>query len=42
MSRNETIRSLSRGLAVLQAVQDGVGMSLHEISRATGLPSRHC
>lgn len=37
MSRNETIRSLSRGLAVLQAVQDGVGMSLHEISRATGL-----
>jgi len=37
MSQNETIRALSRGLCVLQAVQDGGGMSLHEISRATGL-----
>jgi IclR family transcriptional regulator, mhp operon transcriptional activator len=37
MSRNMTIRALSRGLSVLQAVQDGAGLSLHEISRATGL-----
>jgi IclR family mhp operon transcriptional activator len=38
MSKSETIRALSRGLGVLQAVQDGDGMSLHEISRKTGLP----
>lgn len=37
MSRNETIRALSRGLSVLQAVQDGAGLSLHEVSHATGL-----
>lgn len=37
MSRNETIRALSRGLSVLQAVQSGAGMSLHDIGRATGL-----
>lgn len=37
MSRNETIRALSRGLWVLQVVQDTGGMSLHQISQATGL-----
>ena len=37
MTQNETIRALSRVLCVLQAVQDGNGMSLHEISGATGL-----
>lgn len=37
MSKNETIRALSRGLSVLQTVQDGAGLSLHEISRLTGL-----
>lgn len=37
MSDRETIRALSRGLTVLQAVQDSAGMSLHELSRATEL-----
>lgn len=37
MSDRVTIRALSRGLRVLKAVQDGAGLSLHEISQATGL-----
>ncbi|MEO3388685.1 helix-turn-helix domain-containing protein [Mesorhizobium sp. CAU 1741] len=37
MSKNETIRALSRGLAVLQAVQHAAGLSLHDLALTTGL-----
>jgi IclR family transcriptional regulator, mhp operon transcriptional activator len=37
MEKSETIRALSRGLAVLRAVEAGSGLSLHELSCATGL-----
>ncbi|MCV0395666.1 MAG: helix-turn-helix domain-containing protein [Rhizobiaceae bacterium] len=37
MQKSVTIRALSRGLAVLQAVQREAGLSLHDLSRVTGL-----